>query len=189
MGKKKIRPGTHLYPMPVTIVGANVKGKANFMTIAWCGIVENKPPMIMVACSKSHYTNEGIKENKTFSVNIPSEDLVEITDYIGIKSGKEIDKSKAFDIFYGDLKTAPMITEAPLNLECKLVKNVDLGGTHDVFIGEIVQTHADEDCLTNGLPDIKKLKPMVFSTNDNNYWKIGDHLGKAWSIGRNYDKK
>ena len=177
MKKKKLGANTYLYPMPTTIVGANVDNKANFIAISYCGIAQHFPPMIAITLGRRHYTNAGIKENNTFSVNIPSEDMVVIVDYLGIKSGKEIDKSKLFEIFYGDLKTAPMIKKTPLNLECELVKVIDFGKSHEIFIGEII---------TNGLPDIKKLKPIVFSMHDANYWKVGEHLGKAWSIGRNY---
>ncbi len=189
MEKKKIGASTNLYPMPTTIVGANVNGKPNFLTIAFCGIIEHEPPMIVVASGKNHYTNKGIKENQTFSVNIPSIDMVEITDYIGINSGNKVDKSELFDVFYGELKTAPMIKEAPLNLECKVVKTVDVDGVHDVFIGKIVETYSNEEYLTNEQPDIKKVNPIIFSMHDNNYWKVGEKIGKAFSIGKNYKKK
>jgi len=186
MTKKKIGPSSILFPMPSTIIGANVKGKPNFLTVAYCGIVEAKPPLIMISLGKSHFTNDGIRENETFSVNIPSTDMVEATDYVGIYSGKDTDKSDVFNVFYGELKTAPMIQEAPLNLECKLVKNVDLSIKHDVFIGEVVQTHVKEDCLTNGVPDIHKVDPIIYATKIQSYVKVGDIIGKAWKIGKNY---
>ncbi len=189
MTKKIIHVHSYLYPMPVIIVGANVRGKANFLTIAYCGIIRDKPPTIAISASKGHYTNKGIRENHTFSVNTPSVEMVEKTDYIGIESGKDVDKSKIFDVFYGELQTAPMISEAPLNLECKLVKNVDLGGGNDIFFGEIVQTYANENCLTDDLPDIEKIDPLVFSMTDNSYRKVGEFIGKAWEIGHNYKKK
>ena len=189
MDKKKIGANTYLYPMPTTIVGANVNDKANFVTIAYCGIIQHRPPMLAVSLGKIHYTNAGLKENRTFSVNIPSEDMVEITDYIGMNSGKTIDKSRLFEIFYGKLETAPMIKEAPLNLECKLIKVLDFDGNSEVFLGEIVEAYAKEEILTNGLPDIKKLKPIIFSMHDNNYWQVGEHIGKAWQIGSECEKK
>ncbi len=189
MNKKKIGPSSTLYPMPTTIIGANVKGKPNFLTIAYCGIIEFKPPTIFIASGKNHYTNIGIKENQTFSVNIPSADMAEVTDHIGIYSGNEIDKSELFDVFYGELQTAPMVKEAPLNLECKVVKTIDIGGRHDLFVGEIVETHVNEDCLIDGKPDVKKINPIIFSMHDNNYWKIGELIGGAWKIGRDYKKK
>ncbi|MBA7521335.1 Flavoredoxin [subsurface metagenome] len=189
MTKNKIKLGPYLYPMPVVVVGANVEGKPNFMPIGWVSIVEHKPPMISISANQGHYTNIGIRKNKTFSVNTPSEDMVLPTDYCGIKSGKEVDKSDVFEVFYGELKTAPMINDAPLNLECKVVQIVETGKGHDIFLGEIIQAYAEEKFLTNGIPDITKMKPVFFSMNDNNYWKIGEHIGKAWSIGRDYKKE
>ena len=75
-----------LYPLPTTLVGANVKGKPNFITIAHVGIVN--PQAITLGINKIHYTNAGIKENETFSVNIPTSGLVKETDYCGLVSGK-----------------------------------------------------------------------------------------------------
>lgn len=184
--KREIGAGTYLYPMPTVLVGANVNGRANFLAVAYCGIAQHSPPMIAITLGKPHHTNIGIKENKTFSVNIPSEDQVVITDYCGIVSGKKVDKSSLFRIFYGKLGTAPLIEECPLNLECRLEQTVDIGGTNEIFIGEIVQTYADESCLTEGNPDIRKIRPIIFSMHDNNYWKVGEHLGKAWNIGKKW---
>ena len=81
-----------LYPMPTTLVGANVNGKPNYITIAHVGIQELGS--ISLSMAKSHYTNSGIKENGTFSVNIPSVEMVKETDYCGIVSGKNVDKGK-----------------------------------------------------------------------------------------------
>ncbi|MFX0187481.1 MAG: flavin reductase family protein [Candidatus Hodarchaeota archaeon] len=189
MEKKKIRPSPYLFPMPTVLVGANVNGKPNFVTIAFCGSLQYKPPMLVISSGKNHFTNIGIRENNTFSVNIPSIEMVEVTDYIGTKSGKQIDKSNLFEIFYGDLENAPMISEAPVNHECKVVKIIDLKGTNDIIIGEIVQTYVNEECITNGKPDIQKIQPILFSGFDANYMKVGDILARAYKVGRNYKKE
>ena len=105
----KIQIGQNFFiPMPVVLVGAQVSGKANFMTVGWCTRANASPPMIVCGIGNHHYTAKGIAETKTFSVNIPSSDLLEKTDYCGIVSGAKTDKSKVFDVFYGSLKTAPM---------------------------------------------------------------------------------
>lgn len=101
-------------------------------------------------------------------------------------SGTSVDKSILFEPFYGTLKTAPMIKECPLNLECKLVQTLDYGGSAEIFIGEIVEAYSEEQYLTNGLPDITKIKPIVFSMHDNTYWKIGEHLAPAFKIGKKF---
>jgi flavin reductase (DIM6/NTAB) family NADH-FMN oxidoreductase RutF len=186
MDKIAIGAKTFLYPMPTTLVGANVGGKPNYLTVAYCGILQHNPALIAVSSGKTHYTNAGIKENRTFSVNIPSEEMVIITDFCGIMSGKQVDKSILFETFYGKLKTAPMITECPLNLECKLVQTLDYRGPAEIFIGEIVEAYSEEQYLTNRLPDITKIKPIIFSMHDNNYWKIGEHLAPAFKVGKKF---
>ncbi|MGD2038791.1 MAG: flavin reductase, partial [Desulfobacterales bacterium] len=90
--KKAIGPQTLLYPMPAVLVGALVDGKPNFMTAAWCGIAASKPPAISVGLQSARFTLEGIKANNTFSINIPSADLVEKVDFCGIYSGHKTDK-------------------------------------------------------------------------------------------------
>ena len=63
--------------MPVTLAGANAGGRANFMAVGWVTRVNAKPPMLAVGLNKIHYTPKGIRENGTFSVNLPHADMVE----------------------------------------------------------------------------------------------------------------
>jgi len=106
--KKQLDGINCLYPMPTVLVGTVVDGTPNFLAIAHVGIMNFATPhYISISSAKFHYSNRGIVENGTFSVNIPSEDMVAATDYCGIKSGKKVDKSKIFELFYGELKTAP----------------------------------------------------------------------------------
>jgi flavin reductase (DIM6/NTAB) family NADH-FMN oxidoreductase RutF len=171
--------------MPVSLVGSHVDGKPNFLTVAWFSMVCYKPPRIAVALGKNHYTNPGIKENKTFSVCLPSEEMVERADYCGIVSGKTTDKSKVFDLFYGELKTAPLIRDCPLNIECKLVDTVE-SGVDEIFIGEIVATYTEDRFLSDGKLDFKKMKPLILSQPDTSYWSLGEPVAKAWNAGKKY---
>jgi flavin reductase (DIM6/NTAB) family NADH-FMN oxidoreductase RutF len=132
-----------------------------------------------------HYTNKGIHKNKAFSVNIPGMDLMEKVDYCGLVSGEKSDKSEVFDVFYGEELNAPMIRQCPLCMECKLVNAVDLP-SNTLFIGEIINTYSEERYVTDGKPDIEKIDPFTLTMPDNNYWKVGERAGKAWSIGRNF---
>ncbi len=174
-----------LYPTPTTIVGALVNGKPNYITIAHIGIMDHGS--ISLSLNKSHYTNPGIKEHKTFSVNIPSADMVKETDYCGLVSGKNQDKSQVFEAFYGQLKSAPMIKKCPINMECKLVQTVDFH-SHDIFIGEIVETYCDDAVVTAGVVDFSKVHPILFVMNDRGYWEIGKKFAGAWDIGKSLIK-
>jgi flavin reductase (DIM6/NTAB) family NADH-FMN oxidoreductase RutF len=169
--------------MPTVIVGSLVDGNPNFVTISYVGIVQHNPPMASVTLINSHYTNHGIKENKTFSINIPDSRLLKKTDFLGMNSGSTIDKASLFDVFYGELKSAPMIMETPLNLECKLVDVIDLKNNNEIFIGEIVESYSSKKYLRRGIPDLRRLDPILFSINSNSYHKIGRRIGKAWQEG------
>jgi flavin reductase (DIM6/NTAB) family NADH-FMN oxidoreductase RutF len=184
MGEKiNIGANAFLYPMPMVLVGTQVEGRANFMAVAWTSRVNWSPPIMAVALNQGHYTPTGIQECQTFSINIPNVDLMARTDYCGLVSGKETDKSDVFDLFYGELGNAPMIKECPLCIECKLVDVVPLP-SHYLFLGQVEATYADQDCLTDGKPDIQKINPFVLTMPDNNYWGVGPHVGKAWSTGK-----
>ena len=179
--KKELGPRNCLYPMPTTLVGALVDGKPNYVTIAHVGIMD--PGTVSLGMNKAHHTNAGIKKHKTFSVNIPSEEMVVKTDYCGLVSGKDRDKSALFKTFYGKLKTAPMIEECPVNMECRLVQTVDFP-RHDIFIGEVENAFCDESVLTEGVLDFDKLRPLLFTMGDRGYWSLGRRLADAWSVGK-----
>jgi flavin reductase (DIM6/NTAB) family NADH-FMN oxidoreductase RutF len=183
--KIDLGPKVASYPMPVVLVGANVKGKPNFLSAAWFMAAGITPPKVAVTLNKTHYTNQGIKDDKTFSVNIPSDDIMSATDYCGIVSGLKADKSGVFDVFYGKLKTAPMIAECPVNLECSLDKVID-NGSHEMFIGDIVSTFTEEKYLTAGAVDTKKVNPFMLSLNNRIYYALGEQKGKAWETGKDY---
>jgi flavin reductase (DIM6/NTAB) family NADH-FMN oxidoreductase RutF len=144
------------------------------------GIVDSTS--ISVSVGKRKYSNGGIKEHGTFSVNIPSVDLVEKTDYCGSVSGRKTDKSALFTNFYGALETAPMIEECPINMACRVIQTLELT-THDAFVGEIVETYCDEAYLVDGKVDFARVQPILFTT-DSNYCKLGERFAQAWHVGR-----
>ena len=187
MEKIKVDRNAFVYPMPVVLVGTMVDNRPNFMTVAWVNRVNFQPPMLAVAIGLKQYTNGGITVHKTFSVNIPSADLVEKVDYCGIVSGRNQDKSKVFEIFQGELPNTPMIKDCPLTMECKVFKTVDLPADY-LYIGEIVNAYSENRYLTDGKPDVQKINPFALTMPDNHYWKIGPTAGMAWSIGKNYKK-
>ncbi len=182
--KVRYSANVFMYPMPVTLLGVNVNSVPNFMALSWVSRVNANPPLIGCGVGKHHYTNRGFLENKTFSINFPTAGMIEKTDYCGLVSGKTTDKSALFDIFFGDLKSAPMISECPLSLECRLVNTVD-NPTNNFYIGEIVASYTEEKYLTDGHPDIKKINPLLLTMPDNHYWSIGEYMGDAWKAGKN----
>jgi flavin reductase (DIM6/NTAB) family NADH-FMN oxidoreductase RutF len=182
MSKIKIEKNLFCLPWTQTLLGTHIQGKVNFMALDWLTRANFDPAMLGICVNNAHASNLAIRETSQFSVNVPTVDMVEVTDYCGIASGKRDDKSKLFEVFYGELKAAPLITACPLNIECRLVQTVDLP-TNTFFIAEIVTIFSEEIYLTGNKPDVKKIRPFLLTMPDNRFWSVGEHVGNAWKDG------
>ncbi len=175
-----------VYPMPITIIGSMLDGKPNFMPLGWIVRANYAPPVIAIGLGKApkpHHTNLAIEQSKTFSVNYPGVELIEKVDFCGTVSGENVDKSEVFDIFYGELKTAPMIKECPVTMECKVVDVVDMESS-TMYFGSVEGAYSEESVMTDGKIDIKKLNPYLWTTPDEQYWAVGENLGATRNVGK-----
>ncbi|MBI5230618.1 MAG: flavin reductase family protein [Coriobacteriales bacterium] len=186
--KIDLGPQGFVYPMPMTLVGADLESGPSFMPIAWINRIQFNPPRIAAGMNAAHATNAGIREHGEFSVCTPSVDLIAATDWCGLVSAaRGVDKSAAFTVWRGALEHAPLIAECPLALECRVSQVVDLG-SHELFVADIVGTWTEERFLgADGKPDISKLQPFVLTMPDNRSWAVGEQVGKAWSDGRGFE--
>jgi flavin reductase (DIM6/NTAB) family NADH-FMN oxidoreductase RutF len=183
---KSLGARTMLYPTPVSVVGTYDKnGKPNVMTAAWVGICCSRPPCVAVSLRKVTYTHGNIVERGAFTVNIPSERYAREADYVGLVSGRDVDKFSAVNLtpVRSTHVDAPYVKEFPLVLECKLRHTIEIG-LHTQFIGEIIDVKADEAILENELPDMKKLKPILYAPVVRKYYCVGSYLGEAHSLGK-----
>ena len=134
-----------------------------------------------------HRTCRGIEANETFSINVPSVDMVTITDYCGIYSGDEVDKSDLFEVFAGELDLAPMIASCRLTAECRLVESVPFK-IDTVYMGELMSVHADEQVLENNKPVWNMIQPFLFTFPDARYRGLGEEVARAWKVGKDFAK-
>jgi flavin reductase (DIM6/NTAB) family NADH-FMN oxidoreductase RutF len=187
---KKITIEKNLFCLPwtQTILGTMHNGKPNFMALDWVTRANFNPPMMGICVNNGHASNAAVRATGEFSINVPDVSMVEVTDYTGLVSGKNTDKSGLFEVFSGELKAAPMITACPINLECRIVKTVDLP-TNTFFIGEIVNIYTEDRFLTDGKPDVKKVRPFLLTMPDNGYWSVGESVGRAWQAGKAFKEK
>lgn len=186
MNKIKMGPQQFLIPKPVILAGTIIDGKPNFITVSWAGATSENPPTLSLAVRNTRYSLLGIKMNMTFSVNIPSEDMVKETDYCGTVSGSKFNKVKEcrFRIFYGKVPNVPLIEQCPINIECEVYKILGIGD-HSVVIGKIIETYISADCFTKDLPDINKINPLCFCTltsKSMGYYKVGSFITHTKSI-------
>ena len=170
-------------PWTQTILGTHLDGRANYMALDWLTRVNFSPAMLGICVNRGNGSHGAIVASGEFSINVPSVDMVAVTDYVGLVSGSRVDKSKLFEFFYGELEAAPMIRQCPLNIECRVERTVDLP-TNSFFIAEIINIYCNEEFLTDGKPDVAKIKPFVLTMPDNRFWSIGENIGRAWDAGK-----
>jgi flavin reductase (DIM6/NTAB) family NADH-FMN oxidoreductase RutF len=185
--KKSLGAKTILYPTPVLVVGTyDINGKPNVMTAAWGGICCSAPPCVAVSLRKATYTYHSIVHRKAFTISVPSERYAKDADYFGIASGKDEDKFAASELtaVRSHVVDAPYVQEFPLVLECRLLHTFELG-LHTQFVGEILDVKIDESALgQGGVPDLEKLRPMMYAPEIQAYFGVGRRLGSAFSIGK-----
>ena len=174
--KKNLGNLLALYPKPMTVVGAEVEGKVNWLVVGHTGVIGHD--RILVSMSKSHYTNQGIKKSKRLSVNLVSREMLPKADYVGSVSGATVNKSELFAYQIGETDT-PVIDASPLTMECEVVDIYETDG-FDNFICAIVNTYAASDVLdSDGKLDYTKLKPVLFEFPTYSYLATGEIIGKC----------
>lgn len=179
--KKNIGNKLALYPMPVTVVGAEVNGKVNWLLVAHVGIIGHD--RILVSMSNKHYTNQGIIESKKLSVNLVDRKMLPKADYVGSVSGANTDKSHEFSFHWGENGT-PVIDASPLTMECNVVDIYRSDG-FDNFICSIANTYAIPEVLDDkGKLDYMRLKPVLFEFPTYSYIATGEVIGKCLNLDK-----
>ena len=185
MGKQLWKAGNMLYPLPAVMVSTgDAEGKYNIMTVAWTGTICSDPPMLYI----SVYAAPSIAGQ--FFVNLTTAATAFVTDYCGVKSGRDINKFEEMGLTpeKGLLKYAPMIAECPICIACRVVRVEELG-SHDMFIANVEGVYADEQYMDeNGRFDLMKAKPIVYSHGQ--YYGLGEHIGRfGFSVQKKKKKK
>ena len=188
MTKRTLGRTLPMMGLPVVVVGAKVQGKVNFCTIAWATMIDDEPPKMAVVMGKDRRTKDGIRENRTFSINLPDVGTAAAADHCGLVSGYQEDKSNVFDVFFGKTLTAPMARECPVNIELTLDEIIELEGT-DIVIGEVEEVYVDESRLTGGVPDMDKLQLLMYLSSGGLYFTKGKTVAEAFKVGKDFRPK
>jgi flavin reductase (DIM6/NTAB) family NADH-FMN oxidoreductase RutF len=175
---KVIKPGTTaLFPLPAVLVSCGV-AKPNIITLAWVGTVCSDPPAVSIAVRPGRHSHGLIMEAGEFVVNLPTADQVEVVDYCGQVSGRDVDKWAACGLTPAPASKVrtPLIAECPIALECRVTHRLSLG-SHDLFIGEVLAVQADAEVLTGpGGTDFEGAQLLAFVGG--HYHRLGDRLGR-----------
>ena len=184
--KRVWKSGTFIYPIPAALVSSGNMKKSNILTVAWTGILNTNPAIVYVSIRPERYSYNLIKENKEFCINLTNENLVFETDWCGVKSGAEFDKFKELNLTKqkGKFVKCPLIKEAPVSIECKVIEEKQYG-SHVCFIAEVLSIDADDKYFDeNGAFDISKCDLIAYANGG--YYTLGKKIG---TFGYSVSKK
>ncbi|MBS3818573.1 flavin reductase family protein [bacterium] len=158
----------HFYPYTVNIIGAKSKNQINYMSCAWHTALSFDPPLFGVLVSKKRLTHKVISDSREFTVNFLKADRVKLSAQLGRTSGYDTDKLKQFQVQLAPSKIikTPVLEEAYVCFECK-VADIKAYGDHDLFVGEVLAIHEDENCFNQeGVLDAGKVNPLLYLGSD-----------------------
>lgn len=186
MKKRQLGACVTFFPQPTTLIASqNAEGDVNLMMASWVGIVSKTPPTIAVSLNCDRQTYANIKAGGTFSVNVVPSSMAQVADACGLASGKQVDKQKltGLDVSAGTLDGVFLIDDSPLNVECRYVREVELGD-YRLVMGEIVEIHACDAAFDEqGKADVKVFDPLVYLGGMREYWSLGKKEADAYRAG------
>ena len=179
MGKQVWKAGNMIYPLPAVMVSvADKEGHTNILTVAWTGTVCTNPAMAYISVRPERYSYHMIEESKEFVINLTTEQLAHATDFCGVRSGRDVDKWKECHLTEGkadSLTYAPIIEEAPVNIECK-VKKIEKLGSHHMFLAEVTAVQVDDAYMNEkGKFELNHTGLLAYSHGE--YLGLGEKLG------------
>ena len=174
MGRKSFPGGAVLAPVPPVLVTVSDGEATNVLTVGWCGILATVPPRTYVSVRPSRYSYEILKRGGEFVINLATSSMAREVDYIGIYTGKKVDKFKKCNLTLtkSENVTPPTIEECPIAIECRVCEIIPMG-SHDVFLADIVGFTADERIIDEGGKlDFKKADLLAYSHGE--YFSLGE---------------
>jgi flavin reductase (DIM6/NTAB) family NADH-FMN oxidoreductase RutF len=187
MKKRQLGPCVTFFPQPTTLVASvDEDGNVDLMTASWAGIVSKTPPTMAVSLNRGRKTYEQIRATGCFTVNMVPASLAVQADYCGLRSGRDEDKVQVAGLTPVEALhvAAPLVEESPLNVECRLMQEIELG-EYRLMLGEILEIHAAEDAFDPaGKADARAFDPLVYLGGIREYWSLGDKAADAYLAGK-----
>lgn len=175
-----------MLPQPVLILGTyNADGTANAMNAAWGGQWDAKEIMISMG---AHATTENLARCPEFTVAFATRDTMVAADFVGIVSAKN-DPQKmqktGWQIVKAENVNAPVFTNFPMTLECRILRKIDETEEGYYIVAEIVNVLVDEKYLaTDGKPDVESMQLIAYDPVHHGYMLVGERIGNAFADGK-----
>lgn len=178
MSRKSFKPGALTAPLPPVMVTVGDMEEYNVLTIGWTGILATHPPRTYISVRPERYSFELLEKTGEFVINLAKASQARIVDYVGIYTGKKVDKFRECSLtpVKSEKVNTPTILECPLSLECRVCDVIPMG-THHVFVADIVSVSCDEEILdSEGRICFDRADLLAYAHGE--YFALGEKVGK-----------
>lgn len=180
-----------MLPQPVLIIGTyNSDNTPNAMNAAWGGQWDAKEIVISMG---AHATTENLNNCADFTVAFATKETMVAADYVGIVSAKDQPqkiKKTGWNVEKSTNVNAPVFTDFPMTLECRLVRKIDESAEGYYIVAEIVNILVNENFLAeDGKPDVEKMQLISYDPIHHGYICLGERVGNAFADGKLLDKE
>ena len=175
-----------MLPQPVLIIGTyNSDGTPNAMNAAWGGQWDAKEIVISMG---AHATTENLARCNDFTVAFATKDTMVASDFVGIVSAKndpEKMQKTGWTAIKADNVNAPVFTDFPMTLECRILRKIDESEEGYYIVAEIINILVNEEYLAeDGKPDVEKMQLITYDPVHHGYISLGKRIGNAFSDGK-----
>ena len=98
MKKITLSPSISTFPMPAAVISVGTGEEANLITLAYVGKVCHDPPVIAISIRPNRHSYQLIEKYNEFVINYPTTEQIKETDYIGTRSGKDVNKWRKLNL-------------------------------------------------------------------------------------------
>ena len=182
--------GPMIPPVPAILLTVNGKpGDPKEISVVWTFVLEGKPPQIGISVADYHIAGDLIKMHEEFVLNVPTADMVTAFDTVDMNSSKVGDKYALSKLTEGKavVVDAPTISEAPIQVECKIFNTIAVPPNRTVFFADVVATTVLEGvCDKNGRLIVPNVSFFGMTAGSGEFYTMGKpvgHIGKT--VGRN----
>ena len=149
-------------------------GVVNLAPYSFFNAVADAPPMVMFACNGAHVEGGNkdsllnIEQTGEFVVNIATWELKDKMNRSSASLPRSVDEmaDAGLDPAPGELVRAPRVAAAPVNLECRHWRTIELPSTrpdsaNQTVFGEVVGIHIQDAILKDGMIDMTVFRPVA----------------------------
>lgn len=155
------------------------------MNAAWGGQWDSNEIMISMG---AHATTENINRCGEFTVAFATTDTLVAADFVGIVSAKNNPAKMAktgWKVTKAEKVDAPVFTDFPMSMECRIKEKLYESETGYYIVAEIVNILVNEEYLAeDGVPDMEKMRLIVYDPMHHGYLQLGAKVGQAFSDGK-----